>query len=412
MRYRKRIIEGKLVKLFEQFPAVVLTGARQVGKSTLLDHLFGDRIRKFVFDPVVDIGNARQDPELFLTINPPPLILDEIQYVPELVPVIKRLIDERPGQNSLYLITGSQQLSVIKAISESLAGRAALLDLPAMSYKEISETVDTPSLLVQLLTSEKIPNDLPRTVTCGRNLTSLIVKGGYPRTLEQDEATALVWFESYLKTYVERDIRTLGNIEDLQLFTRFTKLCAQLSAQEINYSHLGREIGVDPKTAKAWLSILQASYQWLEIPSYSSNITKRLSEKPKGYFTDVGFACYLGSIFSSDSLMSHPLFGHFFETYVIEEVLKYMQYLPVAPTMYHWRAHGGAEVDLIIEKDGKFWLLESKLASRPPLKGLRGVKAFAETYPKNKIAMNIIISGGTEIYRLDEKSIVVPVTAL
>ncbi|MFH1875145.1 MAG: ATP-binding protein [Pseudomonadota bacterium] len=412
MRYRKRILEEKILKLARQFPIIVLNGARQAGKSTLLDHLFGKKMRRVVFDPVIDVENARQDPELFLSLNPPPLILDEIQYVPNLAPVLKRLADERKDEMGLFFVTGSQQFAVIKSITESLAGRAAMLDLPGFSLKEIFETVNQPGLLLKLLTSEKIPKNITSLSVSKPNLAQLMIKGAYPRTLEMDEQGTLAWFESYLKTYVERDIRLLGDISDLQMFTRFTRLCAQLSAQEINHSHLGREIGVDPKTAKSWLSILKASYQWLEIPAYSGNTTKRLSEKPKGYFSDVGFACFLSSIFSATSLMSHPLFGNLFETFVVNEIFKQLHYLPALPALYHWRSHGGAEIDLIIEKDGKFWLIEAKLAARPSLKDLRGMQAFRETYPRKQIAMQIIVSGGNEIMRLDENTVVIPITEL
>lgn len=412
MKYRKRIIEEKILKIYKQFQSVIVNGARQTGKSTLLDHLFGNELKRIVFDPVIDIGNARQSPELFLSLNPPPVILDEIQYVPELIPVIKRMVDEKRGTNGLFLITGSQQFSVIKAISESLAGRAAVIELPQMSCREIEERCDRPSLLIEALNPDRTfkKSDAPKIGS--QNPAKLIFRGGYPNTMELDEDYLSVWFESYLKTYVERDIRTLGDVDDQQTFTRFVKLAAQLSAQEINHSHVGREIGVDPKTAKKWLSILKASYQWLEIPAYSGNTTKRLSEKPKGYFSDTGFACYLSSVFSADSLSAHPLFGNFFEAYAVGEIIKTLQYLPAQPAVYHWRSYAGAEVDLIIEKDGYFTLIEIKLSMRPSLNDLRGMKAFQETYPQNKIAGRIVLHSGAEMFMLDKSTIAMPVWSI
>lgn len=411
MRYLSRVLESKILSVSKQFPVVVLNGARQAGKSTLLDHLFGKSLRRIVFDPVIDVENARQDPELFLSLNPPPVILDEIQYAPELLPVIKRIVDQRSGENGLYFITGSQQFSVMKSVSESLAGRTAMLDLHTMSLSEIEERASTPGILIDIL-SGGLPATLPAVWPPRVSLLQRIFKGGYPRTLGMDDDATVAWFDSYLKTYVERDIRKLGDIGDLQTFSRFTRLCAQLTAQEINQSHLGRELGVDPKTAQAWLAILKASYQWIELPAYSGNATKRLSGKPKGHFSDAGFACFLSSIHSPTSLASHPLVGHLFETYVVGEVLKSLQRLPSMPALYHWRTHGGAEVDLLLERNGLFWPLEIKFAARPTLQECRGLQAFAETYPRLKIGGRLVLSGGEISYRLNETTLVVPVTLL
>lgn len=411
MNYRKRHLEDKITHFSKQFPVVVLNGARQTGKSTLLDHLYGQTMKRIVFDPVIDIENARADPELFLQLNPPPVILDEIQYAPELLPVIKRRVDERRDKNGQYFLTGSQQFSVMKSISESLAGRAVLLNLWPLSLIEITEQLDQPSSLIDLINNQPLPKQIRSRINPS-HLPSLFIRGGYPATLNMDEESAMVWFDSYLKTYVERDIRTLGDIGDLQTFTRFIKLCAQLTAQEINYSHLGREIGVDPKTAKTWLAMLMSSYQWVEIPAYSGNTIKRISEKPKGYFSDVGFAAYLSSITSSEALRSHPLFGHLFETYVVTEIIKRLQTLPTMPALYHWRSHGGAEVDLVIEKDNYYWLIEIKLTARPMLRDTRGFSAFRETYPKHQIAGQIIISGGETTFQLDKNTMVIPITLL
>lgn len=410
MNYKKRLIEAKILKFSKSFPVIVLNGARQVGKSTLLEHLF-PTLRRVVFDPVIDVGNARLDPELFLSLNPPPIILDEIQYAPELVPVIKRLVDERPDEKGLFFITGSQQFSVIKSITESLAGRAALLTLETLGEKEITGQTETADFFIESIKQGRWPDD-PMPAPPVTPLLTRIFKGGYPRTLEMDNETTTAWFESYLKTYVERDIRSLGNIDDLQLFSRFTRLSAQLTAQEINDSHLGREIGLDPKTARSWRSILKASYQWIELEAYSGNATKRLSEKPKGHFSDTGFACYLSSIFSAPSLSSHPLLGHLFETHAIGEVIRLLQLLPAAPALYHWRSHGGAEVDLVLEYNGLFWLIEAKLAARPTLKEARGIEAFQTTYPKNKIGGCLILSGGNDTYRLKKNTLVVPVSGI
>jgi predicted AAA+ superfamily ATPase len=412
MEYKHRYLEDKILRLARAFPVITLCGARQAGKSTLLDHLFGQTVPKVVFDPVIDVLDARRDPELFFKLHPPPIILDEIQHAPELVPVVKRIVDERPGENGLFFITGSQQFSVVRAISESLAGRTAMLDLPTMGSGEIYGAPPDDGTFPALLENpnQDILKLKPRTGT--QNLPSLIFKGGYPRTLDMDIESSVAWFDGYLKTYIERDIRTLGAVGDLHSFTRFVKLCAQLTAREVNYSQLGREIGMDLKTAKSWLSMLKASYQWFELPPYSGNTIKRLSGKPKGHFSDTGFASFLSAVFSPAALVSHPLFGHLFETYAVGEILKKLQVLPAMPALHHWRAHSGAEVDLLIEKDGWFWPVEVKLAARPSLRDARGLNAYEETYPKSRVALRIVISGGDEVYYLDKRTVVIPVTAV
>ena len=421
MKYRERILEQKIVKLFQAFPVVVLNGARQAGKSTILGHLFGASMKSVVFDPVIDVGNARADPELFLSLNPPPVILDEVQYCPDLLPAIKRRVDRSPGKNGLYLLTGSQQFSVIRAIGESLAGRAALVTLAPFSLAEIAEEqgVERGGFIAAIMErgsiagrAGEIASGIAGDAAPLPGLAAAIFRGGYPRTLEMADEAAIAWFEGYLRTYVERDIRTLGDVGDLQAFSRFVRLAAQLTAQEVNLSHLGREIGIDPKTARAWLAILKASYQWAELAAYSGNVTKRISEKPKGHFTDTGFACYLASIFSRESLSSHPLFGSLFESAVVCEALKQLSALPAMPAAYHWRSHGGAEVDMVVERDGKFWLMEAKLAARPGPRDAAGMRAFCETYPKNRIAGRIIVSGGEECFALDGDTIVVPFAML
>ncbi len=265
--YIPRLITNRIKKLFENFSCVVVTGARQVGKSTLLKNIYPD-IPMVVFDPIHDIQNARKDPELFLNNNPPPLILDEIQYAPELVPVLKRHIDKskKTGQ---YILTGSQQWGVLKQIQESLAGRAILTHLEGFSLGEIAKKQPSSLWLERYLQDPESFLSKPiERLDIQKTLYEQLWRGSLPEAQFIDLEFIYDFHYSYQSTYIEKDIRLLADISDLQSFSRFVRLVAALTAQEINYSELGREIGLTPQTAKRWLNLLVQTFEWFEIPSY------------------------------------------------------------------------------------------------------------------------------------------------
>ncbi len=420
MRYHSRHVEHRISRLSEKLPVLVVTGARQTGKSTLLSHLFGKRARSFVFDPVTDVGNARRDPELFLRLNQPPLILDEVQHASELLAVIKRMVDERPGEMGQYFLTGSQQLQVLANVQESLAGRAFLVDLFPMSRGELADTVqgglvdgflgpdpcsDAVTLAARI--GEQSPLALP-----GASLYEWLFRGGYPRLLQLETRDIPDWFDSYLRTFVERDVAALRALNEPHDFSRFLRLMAALTAQEVNASQLGREIGITPRTARAWLDTLVASFQVVTVNAYSGNVVKRVSSRPKAYLTDTGFAAYLLAVSSPEMLGSHPALGHLFETYVVTEIIKRSQGLDVRPRFWHWRTSGGAEVDLILERDNRFYPIEVKLTSRPSRRDLRGIKSFQSTYPSLTCGPAVVVHGGTELFLVDEDTVAIPVAAI
>jgi uncharacterized protein len=361
-----------------------------------------------VFDPVIDVGNARSDPELFLQNHPAPFILDEVQYCPEVVSCIKRIVDlnKHPG---MYLLTGSQQWSVLKSISESLAGRAVFLDLEGFSLSEITETISSPSWLERYLDDPdsfvKTPQEtqpLPQT------LYELLWRGTLPEMNTLPAELSGDFFSAYLRTYIERDVRLMLDIDDWQQFGRFVQLAAALSAQEINYSQIGREIGTTPQTARRWLSVLKATFQWFEIPAWHGNTIKRISSKPKGYFSDTGMACHLARITSHDALGGHPMTGALFETAVISEIRKLMTPLSRKAALYHWRIHSGSEVDLILERDGILYPIEVKLTSRPTRKDARGIRALRENYPDKTLAPGLVIAPTERLEQLNDTDYAMP----
>jgi len=413
MKYRQRALESKLTALAEHFPAVVVTGARQAGKSTLLTRLFGKKSRHFVFDPVTDEFGARRDPQFFLQQHKTPLILDEIQYAPELLAVIKKQIDKNRSPGQFYL-TGSQNLSVIKSISESMAGRAVMVDLDAMTVPERKGDAESCKgfWLEEILAEGKNFKSIKKLTHSGaapKNspLFKTLWRGGYPGTLDLPDRFLADYFRSYVRTYVERDIRVLAEVSSQQTFSRFFGLVAALTAQEVNYSHLGRELGVTPQTATRWLDILNATYQWFELPPYHGNLIKRLSNKGKGYLTDTGLACYLARVSSPEALAVQPVLGAVFETHVVLEIKRMFSFLSSAVNFFHWRAHSGAEVDLVIERDGTLWPVEIKCKTNINAYDVRGLNAFREAYP-GKCGTGILVAAVEEPFFFSKEIIVLP----
>lgn len=407
MRYRPRILTDRLTRMLAQFPVVVVCGARQVGKSTLLRHALPDW-EAVVFDPVVDVGNARSDPDLFLDNHPAPLILDEIQFAPELVAAIKRRVDgdRQPGR---YVLTGSQQWSVLKTASESLAGRAVFLDLEGFCLSEIAEDNGEAHWLKRYLESpESIIDDPPKRLTLPRTIYEQLWQGCLPEADSLDAEWVGEFYRSYLRTYVERDVRLLADVSDWQQFGRFVMLTAALTSQEVNFSQFGREIGVTPQTARRWLAMLRATFQWFEVPAYHGNTIKRISNKPKGYIADTGLACSLQMVSTPTALGGHPLVGALFETAVVSEIRKLSRTLATPPNLYHWRSHGGGEVDLILERDGRFFPIEIKLTTKPSKGDTRGITAFRQTYPQLPCQTGLVICPCQKPMRLSQRDICLP----
>ena len=403
--YKQRIITERLKRLTHNFPVVVVSGARQVGKSTVLKHTFPDT-KVIVFDPVNDVAGAKADPDLFLDNNPAPLILDEIQYAPQLAAAIKRRVDTKK-KNNMYILTGSQQWSVMKNIAESLAGRAVFIDLGGFTLSEIAQQTDTKSWLEQWLENpdEFIKNPLQR-LKLNRTVYQQLWRGWLPKADSLDEDLIQTYYRSYMQTYLERDVRMIADISALDELGKFTQLASALTAQEINYSKLGKDISITPQTAKRWFNVLRATFQWFEVPAYSGNTVKRISGKPKGYIADTGLACMLNAISTPTALGGHPITGALFETAVAVEIRKLLAILPTA-AMYHWRSHN-TEVDLLLERDGKLFPIEIKLTTHPAKNDTGGITSFRRTYPNCKIAPGIVIAPCTEFMKISELEYALP----
>jgi len=407
MNYRKRICEKSIEQCAKLFKMVLLVGARQVGKSSLFAHLF-PHIKTFVFDPVQDRWNVRKEPDLFLKDFGKPLILDEIQFVPELLPSLKRFVDESDTKGQ-YFLTGSQQLSILKTVSESLAGRVAIIPVGPMTPHEMYDEFDVQAnwFLNYLKNPETFFLKVTRMDKTPRR-PEVIWRGGMPGVIELPNDALPVYFSSYTQTYIERDVRLLENVQDLASFGNFLALVSALTAQEINYSQLGREVGISPQTAQRWLQLLVHTYQWFELRPFPMNTIKRVSMKPKGIIADTGLACYLQRISSPDAVAVNPLQGALFESYCFNMIKGFCNALPLMPYFYHWRTLAGAEVDIIVEFDGVLYPIEIKSTTTISKNDVRGIEAFRATYPQLKIAQGIVIYAGDDCYRVTENIVAVP----
>ncbi len=395
MEYKKRFLESKIEAAAKAFKAVMVLGPRQVGKSTLLRH-YMPQAECFVFDSVLDPLGVRTDPDLFLSLHPSPLILDEVQFAPALLSAIKRKVDISE-ETGCYFLTGSQNFTLLKSISETLTGRIVLFHLEGMSLHERQGVVLQQNWLLRYLESPNMfIHSQPKSILGLPPLHEVIWRGSLPAALLLEPELMAPFFTSYIQTYVERDLRLVDNVENIELFGRFLSLLTAYTAQEIKYNHLGREVGVSHQTAKRWVAALSALYQWRQINPFFTNTIKKISETPKGYFTDTGIACHLLRIHSPQALALHPLLGALFETWVVNHIHQLLASCPFMPAIYHWRVHSGAEVDLILETNGCLYPIEIKCSQNLSRMDLYGFKAFREAHPKARIMSNLIIHAGDE----------------
>lgn len=370
--YFPRRMESTLLDLAVQFPALVLTGPRQSGKTFLLRHLFEESHRYISLDDPDERRFALEDPRGFLEDNPPPLILDEIQQVPELLVYLKLAIDRDRDSCGQFLLTGSQTFSLMQGVAESLAGRAAILHLLPLSLSENP--------------GRRVPPVQDR-----ETYARWILAGTYPELHRRPDLDSRTWYASYLQTYLERDVRTLANVGNLRDFDRLLALLGARSGALLNQADLGRELGVSANTVKAWISILEASGQIYVCPAYYESLGKRVIKSPRVHLLDCGLLSRLTGTTTPEQVLRGPMAGPLFESLVGGELLRMMTNAGEPPRLYHWRTVGGNEVDFVFETGGRVHGVECKLTSSPHPGQVKSLERFMALLPRGRRGHGFLI---------------------
>ncbi len=365
----KRDIESELQGLAKGYPIVTLIGPRQSGKTTLVKHTFPEKPYANLEAPDVR-ALAETDPKNFLEKYPDGAILDEIQRVPSLLSYIQTIVDST-DQKGMFILTGSHQLELHQAISQSLAGRTALLTLLPMSLRELEEAG------IEL------------------RLEEALIKGGYPR-IYKDNLDPTKAYRNYFQTYVERDLRQLINVKDLIQFERFVRICAGRIGQILNLEEIGGEVGLSSHTIKHWISILEASFILFRLQPYFENFGKRIIKSPKLYFTDVGFASYLLGIENEMQISRDPLRGHLFENLVLLELVKFRLNQGLEPHLFYWRDVQKNEVDVIFKNGQRLVPIEIKSSKTYHPDFLKKLHLFQKLAPERTPKGYLIYAGDQE----------------
>lgn len=403
--YIPRSLESVVVKAANQFPVVVLVGPRQSGKTTLLQNLYGAQFRIVSLEPPDVRAAAAGDPRGFLELYPPPVIYDEVQYAPSLLPYVKEQVDahrDRPGQ---FILTGSQNLLLMQQVTESLAGRSAVLKLLPMSQREVALCPDRPLPWE----TDHLPEQ-PKAPSYAA-LWDQILRGYYPELVANPQRDSRLWQAGYVQTYLERDVRNLRNIGDLTLFQTFLRALALRSAQLLNLSELARDVGVAVNTAKDWLSILEASFQVFIVRPYFVNLGKRLVKSPKVYFTDTGLLCYLVGLRDIEHAASGPMGGAIFENLVVAELFKTSLHRGEEPSVYFWRTASGNKVDLLIESRSGLVPMEIKLSATPRPEMARQIAGLKQGL-RERAANGYVVHPGKIVLPLGDGVVALPFAAL
>ncbi len=413
--YYERTIEATVRNVSATFPVLLLTGPRQVGKSTLLERMAEpERKRVSLDNPTIRLL-AQTDPELFLQRYAPPVLIDEVQYAPQLFPYIKIIADQRKQPGDFWL-TGSQMFRMMQNVTESLAGRAGIVPMLGLSSAEIDGrhpgafTLDIPSLTERLAAANS------KTVT---EIFQRIYKGSMPRLYEVEDVNRDLYFESYLDTYLSRDIRDLGQVADETAYMNFIKIVAARTATNVNYDALAQEAGVSAPTAKKWLSILVSCGIVGLIEPYSNNALKRVIKAPRMYFLDTGLCAHLMGWGSAEVLEASAMSGEFFETWVVSEVWKSYLNAGKRPPLYFYRDSNKKEIDLILYENGTVHPIEIKKGAAPrnatknfsvlaPIEREPETDEFGAAHLKTTIGTGAVVCLASDLIPIDRKNWYVP----
>lgn len=400
----ERNAKNTIIDVSKTFPVVLVSGPRQVGKSTLLNSI-ADKSRKIVsLDNPSIRALAKTDPELFLQRYSPPVLIDEVQYAPELFPFIKIIVDERKRPGDFWL-TGSQMFKLMKNVTESLAGRVGIVPLLGLSNSEICNN--------NFDEFEVNPDKLIHRLDCAKRMDinevfERIFKGSFPHLYEVENVNLNIYFESYLETYLSRDVRELEQVGNETAFLKFIKVVAARTGTVLNYETLAQETEISSPTAKHWLSILISSGIVTLVEPFSSNALKRVIKSPRMYFLDTGLCAYLMGWENSRVLENSSVSGEFFETWIVSEIVKSYLNRGKKPPLYYYRDSNKKEIDLVLYKNGIAYPIEIKKSANP-VKPTKNFNALDSIEADNKkVGTGAVICMAGDVFPLDRNNWYVP----
>lgn len=407
MPYIKRSLEKVVLQVSKEYPVVLISGPRQVGKTTMLKKLMEGTDRNYVsLDDLQERALAKNDPEMFLQLHKPPVLIDEVQYAPELFSMIKLIVDKEHRKGDFWL-TGSQIFDLMKGVQESLAGRVAVLSLSSLSQTEIYGSEDSPFQLdLKHLTERKEG----RTSADLQEIFRRIFQGSMPAIVSDEVSNNSIFYGSYLSTYIERDVRNLSDAIDSLKFLRFLTAVAARCSQMLNVNEIARDAEINLKQAKDWMGILETLGIIFYLHPFSNNMLKRLVKTPKYYFYDTGLVAYLTKWSSPETLENGAMNGAILENYVVSEIRKSYLNSGKEPFMYYYRDKDAREIDIVLEHDGELNPIEIKKSANPAPEILRNFSVLEKTGLKRGKAAVICMK--MDLSAFDQENYIVPVWLL
>lgn len=404
MRYIARNLEKVVLEVTKEYPVVLVTGPRQVGKTTMLQKLMEGTDRNYVsLDDLNERNLAKTDPEMFLQLHKPPILIDEVQYAPELFAYIKIHVDKYHNAGDFWL-AGSQVFKLMSGIQESLAGRAAVLSLTSLSQAEICGGEMQPFTLdIEELSARR----KERTKADTGVIFDRIFRGSMPAIVSEKNSNSQIFYSSYLTTYIERDVRELSDAIDSLTFLHFITAVAARCGQILNIAEIARDVDINQKQAKSWLGVLEALGLIFYLHPYSNNMLKRLVKTPKLYFYDTGLVCYLTKWSSAETLQSGAMNGAILENYVVAEIRKTYLNCGKDPYMYYYRDKDAREIDIILEHDGVLNPIEIKKSANPGSELIKVFKLLDKSSAKR--SKGAVVCMKPELSAIDRENYIIPV---
>lgn len=408
----KRTLYSKILESIENKPITLITGARQVGKTTLCKQLVKDKKYNYVsLDNILERKTALEDPKLFLQMHPYPLIIDEVQYAPSLFDVLEEIVNDvkfkNMNNNGMYVLTGSQSYNLMEGVSQTLSGRVSIINVSPLSVSEIYKKEEIP-FSVDIVNNTKHSKRYSIDI---KKLFELIVKGMYPELYDNESLDYNSFYSDYVSTYIERDVSQIINITDKLRFQNFLELLASLTGEELVYESIAKSIGISAVTIKKWISVLVTGEIITLLEPYNElSITKRIVKRPKVIFNDTGLACYLARLNNAEVLSKSRFSGQFVETFIINEIIKTYKNNRINANFYYYRDNNQNEIDLIIQNEGRLQLIECKSGTNYNNSDVSSFKCLSKS--KYLINQNAIICNTDTPYKISDNCFVLPISSI